>query len=153
MTMATEETAPETLRELIARHSARFEVHPHREFSGEHVVRVGFDLHLYGLLDDSLDVAPGCAECLEVYEALREVSDWILPPDHRPSRYDIEPFDRALHVVQGDEARDEIRLVLRILHRDHFFQPIDACEERCLGEMTKKLKLLGAREGPRRPVQ
>lgn len=42
--------------------------------------------------------------------------------------------------------------MVRILHRDHFFQPIDACEERCLAEMTGKLKRLGFTEGPRRPI-
>lgn len=80
----SDEAAPETLQALVTRHLARYEVHPHREFASEQMARVGFELHLYGLPESTAGLAPGCAECLEVYEALREAAEWTLPREHRP---------------------------------------------------------------------
>ena len=43
--------------------------------------------------------------------------------------------------------RPDVRLTIQILHRDHWDQPIDECEERCLKDMEQALRELGACEG------
>ncbi len=137
------------LRDLVARHGARYEVRPEKESVDHHVAPVGFDLQLYGLHEHPEGVMPGCPECEEVYEALHEIAQWILPTEQRPSRYEIEGFDQALHAAPDIKDRDEVRLEVKIVHRHDYFAPIDPCEQRCLGEMKQKLQRLGMREGKR----
>ncbi|MHB8879709.1 MAG: hypothetical protein ACYC8T_38975 [Myxococcaceae bacterium] len=139
------------LRELALRHGVRYEVLPDMQVVDGQVVRVGFDVQLYGLHEHPEGVTPGCPECARVYAALREIAAWILPTEERPSRYEIEGFDRALHLAPDLTDRDEVRLEVKVLHRRDFFAPIDRCEKRCLAEMKQKLARLGVREGARRP--
>jgi hypothetical protein len=139
------------LRKLAARHGARYEVLPETQVIDDRRVRVGFDLQLYGLHEHPKAAMPGCAECSKVYAALCEIAEWILPKEQRPSRYEIQEPDRALHVAPDLKDRDEVRPEVKILHRHNFFAPIDKCEERCLSEMKEKLRRLGIREGTRRP--
>ena len=137
------------LRELVVRHAARYEVRPEKESVGDHVAPVGFDLQLYGLHEHPGGIMPGCPECTKVYAALHEIARWILPAEERPSRYEIEEFDHALHAAPDLKDRDEVRLEVKIVHRHDFFAPVDPCEERCLSEMKQKLHRLGMREGKR----
>jgi hypothetical protein len=150
---AAEEEA--RLRDLAARIGARYEVFPDTEVVDHQIVRVGFELQLYALHEHEHErgaqiVGP---ECFKAYDELREIAEWIMPTASRPSRYEIEDFDRALHAEPGTSELGEIRLTVKILHRRDFFAPIDACEETCLEEMKEKLARLGVREGLRRAEQ
>lgn len=150
----TQETSGEQeahLRELAHRHSVRFEVLPESQVYEHRIVRVGFDLQLYGLHVHPDGVMPGCSECVDVYSALQQIAEWILPTEERASGYEIEGFDRALHMAPDVKDRDEVRLEVKIVHRHDFFAPIDDCEKQCLSEMKEKLRRLGVREG-RRPT-
>ena len=138
------------LRQLAARHGARFEVLPEMQVVNHGVIKVGFELQLWGLHEHPKGVMPGCQECVKTYAALKEIAAWILPKEERPSWYEIQGFDRALHMDPDVKDRDEVLLEVKILHRHDFFAPIDACEERCLREMRQRLGRLGMREGMRR---
>lgn len=139
------------LRRIASRHGVRYEVLPEMDLVDHQLVKVGFRLDLWGLHLHPKGVAPGCPECRAVYDELEKIAEWILPGDERPSRYEIEPFDRALHAAPGLKDRDEVLVEVKILHRHDAFAPIDACEERCLKEMKERLALLDVIEGPRRP--
>jgi hypothetical protein len=139
------------LREVALRHGARYEVLPEMDVVDHRLVRVGFRLMLWGLHEHPQGVQPGCDECVKVYRDLERVAEWIMPKEERPSRYEIEAFDRGLHAAPDLKDRDEVRLEVKILHRHDAFSPIDACEERCLKEMKENLGKLGVREGTRRP--
>ncbi|MBI5548454.1 MAG: hypothetical protein HY901_31615 [Deltaproteobacteria bacterium] len=141
------------LRELALRHGARFEVLPETHVLDHKFVKVGFELQLWGLHEHPKGVTPGCHECVRVYAALKEIAEWVLPKEERPSRYEIRPFEPALHVAPDLKDRDEVLLEIKIVHRHDFFSPIDKCEERCLSEMRQKLGQLGMREGQRRPAR
>ncbi len=150
--MRTQDTADRQeahLRELAARHRVRYEVHPETQVVEHQLARVGFDLQLYGLHEHPEHVMPGCPECTKAYAALREIAQWILPTELRPSRYEIEGYHPELRAAPDLKARDEVRLEVAIVHRHDFFAPIDKCEERCLSEMKQKLRRLGVREGRR----
>lgn len=130
------------LKQIIERHTVRYEVCPHYEIAGGKRVMVGYDLELYGTHDHGQTrLSPGCRLCAETFVDLRRIAEWILPKEHRPSQYEIAPFDQSLHAAAGGHF--EVLLPIRIEHRHGFFDPVDACEERCLKEMQQKLAELG----------
>jgi hypothetical protein len=134
------------LRDIIQRHTVRYEVWPHYEISNGKRAMVGFDLELHGTHDHgTTKLSPGCALCLETFRDLRRVAEWVLPKEERLSQYEIPPFDHALHA--SSKGPFEVVLPIKIEHRHNFFDPVDSCEERCLREMQAKLTELGAPGG------
>ena len=142
-----QETA-EALKQVVEQHSVCYEVWPEYRLVGEKQTMVGFSLELYGTHDHGYStLTPGCERCRATYRDLRRIADRILPQERRPSRYEISRFDRGLHESAKRRFRPEVVLAIGILHREHGFDPVDACEERCLKEMEEKLRGLGARRG------
>ena len=136
------------LKDIIRKHTVRYEVWPHFEISEAKRVIVGFDLELYGTHDHgATSLSPGCHLCTETYSDLHRVAEWILPKEQRPSQYEIPPFDQSLHASAGGPF--EVVVQIRIEHRHGFFDQVDACEERCLNEMREKLAELGVSSGRR----
>jgi len=130
------------LKEVIRKHTVRYEVWPHFEISEGQRVMVGFDIELYGTHDHGATrLSPGCDLCTETHDDLQRLAEYILPKDQRPSQYEIPPFDQSLHASRGGTF--EVVALIPIEHRHGFFDPIDACEERCLNEMLEKLAELG----------
>ena len=142
------EATVERLRSLVEKHSVHFEARPEEQLVDGKIVKIGFDLELYGTHDHGeTRLTPGCEHCAQTFTDLREIAEWIMPGDERPSRYEIERFDGALHLSPTRKLLGEVVLTMKIVHRQGFFQPIDECEQRCLAEMKKKLAELGARQG------
>jgi hypothetical protein len=134
------------LKEIIRKHTVRYEVWPHFEISGGKRLMVGFDIELYGTHDHGATrLSPGCDLCTKTRDDLQRLAEYILPKDQRPSQYEIPPFDQSLHASQGGPF--EVVALIRIEHTHGFFDPIDACEERCLNEMLEKLAELGVPGG------
>jgi hypothetical protein len=130
------------LRDIIERHTVRYEAWPHWEFFEGKRVMVGMDLELYGTHEHGrTKMNPGCEICRDTYEDLKRIAEQILPTERRPSSYTIEPFDHALHSDPRGPA--EVVVVIRICHRDKYFEPVDECEDRCLTEMEQRLRALG----------
>ena len=140
------------LRGLIAEHTIRYEVWPHYDVVGRLGIdarRVidGFDLELHGTHQNGhTRMTPGCELCDSTYHDLQQIAEIILPTEHRPSEYEILPFDNALHSMAGRREM-EVVLTIRIRHRQDYFTPIDGCEERCLREMEAHLVTLGVARG------
>lgn len=137
------------LRNFVERHSVRCEVWPAEELVDGKIVKVGFDLQLYGTHEHGeTRLTPGCERCVQTFQDLRAVAEWIVPREaERASRYEIEPYHSALSLSPTRGLRAEVVLTMKILHRHEFFQPIDDCEQRCLAEMRTKLVELGVRQG------
>jgi hypothetical protein len=134
------------LREIIERHTVRYKVWPHYEIASGNRVIVGFDLELYGTHEHGKTrLSPGCHLCQQTYADLRRLAESILPTERRASMYEIPPFDSALH--ESSRGVFVVLATIRIEHRNGFFDPVDACEERCLREMCQKLTELGASTG------
>jgi len=113
---------------------------------------VGYELVLSGLhARGSHPPRPGCHLCKDVYKDLRRIAQWILPNEHRPSFYEIEPHRPAIRATRKRKLREEVTLSIRILHRDHYQDPIDDCEARCLVEMEGRLKQIRACRGEWQP--
>ncbi len=150
MTETRIETAEviEQLKELVALHSVCYELFPHYELNGHTPIKVGFSLELYGTHDHgSSSLTPGCDKCMTTYKDLRRIAEWVLPKEERPTAYEIEPFDRAMHESPRRRLRPEVELNIKIVHRHNPVRPIDACEERCRGEMEQRLSAIGVTRG------
>lgn len=138
----------ERLKELVEKHQVCYEVWPETLLVNGQRVKVGFELQLYGSHQHGkTEFSPGCRLCVETFEDLRQIAERIMPKEERLSLYEIEPYDRSLHLEPKRKFRPEVALTMKILHRHGFDQPVDQCEERCLKEMKEKLEQLGVRQG------
>ena len=134
------------LETLIALHKVVFRTQPSYEIVTDQRVCVGFDLELLAQhLSRESDILPGCGRCCALWAQLATIAEAIRPSEGRPSRYDVQGFDRSLHTT-GSEKHDDVSLVVEIRHRDDPLRAVDACEESCLREMTRALRELGAQE-------
>jgi len=134
------------IKKLVRQHKVRWEVWPvyHVNRKGEKI-QIGFELELSGTHHDPKEPPkPGCAECVKVYDDLKQVAQWIIPKEDRLSRYEIDIFDSSIHYSAKRKFRRDVALTIKILHKGKFDDPTDDCEVRCLNEMEQKLKTLGA---------
>lgn len=147
----------ERLREIVDKHQVCYEVWPERSIAKGEKILIGFELQLCGTNSHVAakgegQPVPGCGYCLGTYEDLKQIAEWILPREKRPSRYEIGGFDRALHVAPHTRrSRSEVVLTIHIMHRTDFNREVDECEKRCLQEMKGRLHQLGIQEGKWRP--
>lgn len=148
-TSTPEMGAPETLerlKALVREHRVCWEVWPEQLAGGARgPLQVGFDLVLNGAhVHDTDRPSPGCERCKVIFEHLREIAKWIVPKVERPSRYDIQIFDHAIHFALERRNRPDVALTIKILHRSEIDRPVDECEILCLNEMKEKLAQIGA---------
>lgn len=149
----TVDAPTERLREIARSHQVCYEVWPERSVSEGRAIRIGFELQLCGANTHSRaggpnHPVPGCEHCVRTYGELRQIAEWILPTEERPSRYEIGAFDHSLHIApKKRKSRSEVVLTIHIMHRHDFNRPVDDCEDRCLKEMQQRLRELGIVEG------
>jgi len=140
----------EEIKSLIRKHRVCYE--SWYEYAMAQGVRthVGYALRLSGVNkhENGDHSVPGCSYCRHTYADLCCIARWILPPNDRASRYQIEPFDAAFHIApNGRGRRQEVVVTIQVLHRDDPNLSADECEMRCLKEMSEKLRKLGVMEG------
>jgi hypothetical protein len=145
MHTATETEAP--LREWVREHKVTWELGPWKEMVGHGAVAVGFELRLLARYPPEAHPMPGCHDCAEIYQGLREVALVTLPREHRPTLYEIEPFQAALHLRRESEWAPEVQLAVHIIHREGYLRPLDECERRCAAEIEQNLARLGVQPG------
>lgn len=81
-----------------------------------------------------------------MFLALCAIAEYILPPEARPSRCEIGPYEQALRYSAERRDSPGVILSVKLLHRRGFDQPGDQCKVRCLEEMKSRLNELGACE-------
>ena len=148
-TALTDQSLVTRLKHIASRHQVCYEVSPDWSITEGRKVQIGFELDLCGVSsnDKCLHPVPGCPYCWGAYDEIREIAESILPRDERPSRYDIQGFDRALHMAPSSRRRRmEVLVRIVIMHRRDFNRPVDDCESRCLKEMRENLAQLGIHE-------
>ena len=144
-------TLVERLKEIARRHQTCYEVWPEWSTKDGRKIQIGFELQLCGINEHVAQNAshpvPGCPHCFHTYSDLREIAEWVLPREERPSRYDIQGFDHSLHQAPSKrQRRSEVVVTIVIMHRNDFNRAVDDCESRCLKEMRERLKELGVHE-------
>lgn len=149
----TDHSTIEHLREIARKHQVCYELWPERSVAEGRKIQIGFELQLCGanehLATNGVQVPiPGCGYCLLTFEEMKQIAEWILPREERPSRYEIGGFDRALHVAPySRHSRSEVVVTIHIMHQTNFNREVNACENRCLSEMRDRLNELGIYEG------
>lgn len=135
------------LREVVRKHHVHYEVQPESVIRGPERRRVGYEIRLWAVHPKGARVLPGCGKCRALTDALRHVLAAVLPLDDRSTWHVIEPPAPRLYDSTAVVGADEVGVSVRLLHRQDYDFPVDACQERCLREIRCALKLLGAREG------
>jgi hypothetical protein len=148
----TNDAPMEQLRAIARKHQVCYEVWPERSVAEGRKIQIGFELQLCGtnshVAAKGKQPVPGCEYCQSTYEDLKQIAEWILPQDERPSRYEIGAFDRSLHVApHSRHSRSEVVVPIHIMHRTEFNREVDECENRCLKEMRDRLNQLEVCEG------
>lgn len=140
------------IKDLVERFRVCWEVHPEQALIRKEIRKIGFSLELYGTHEPGTDhVCPGCCHCQRVQAALKEIAAWILPRERRASIYEVDVDFQSLTYSRERGDRPDVRVIIQILHRNNWDQPIDGCEERCLKDMEQALDELGACKGAWKP--
>ena len=134
----------ETLREWILRHRVTWEIGPWQELVEHRVTTVGFELRLFGRHEAQVRTSAGCSAWVGLHAKLQAIAMACLPVEHRPTQYEIEPFDASLHMRPESGWEPEVQVALHIVHREGYLQPLDECEKRCAADIQAALRGLGA---------
>ncbi len=137
---------PRELAEIARARQVHFDVEPEIVIRGAERVKVGFQINLWAVHSKGARALPGCPKCWDLVEDLRRIAEEVVPPDDRPSRTELTPFRPALYESRVVPDADEVSVTIRLIHRDGYDRPVDACEERCLKEIRARLRALGIRE-------
>lgn len=151
---------PRDLVELVRRHRVRFAVYPEcvalsgaeskagagpAGHAAARLRKVGFAIELTGIhFEPRHAPSPGCGDCHRVYQALRRIARFAIPEDERPTMHTLEPFRPVLGFRPQRGAAPEVTLTIRVVHRCDYRGSVDACELRCLEEISARLRALGA---------
>ena len=135
--------ADATLKEWVQQHHVTWELGPWQELVEHRVTTVGFELRLFGQHEPHAHPSPGCAECVTVHGRLRAIALTAFPKEHRPTTYEVDPFDASFHLRPESGWKPEVQLTVHIVHRDGYLRPLDECEKRCADEIQKALRDLG----------
>ncbi len=136
------------LQELVRRHQVCWEVWPEETMVDGRRRQIGFELELSGTHPPEVNNAsPGCDHCRNVFSALLDVAEYILPSrSDRPSEYIIGGYEPSVRYSPKRGFRPDVSLTIKIVHRQGF-GPVDDCEQRCLKVMEDRLRTLGACPG------
>lgn len=142
----------ESLRQIVAARHVYYEVTPDiASVSGERR-RVGYDLTLWASHEKGARALPGCRKCMDILADLYRIADWVVGGGEAGVRWELQPFDRALHGSSQFPSIDEIDLSLKLLHRDLGDEPVDGSQERALLAARRRLAEVGVHEGIWRPA-
>ena len=143
--MNTSET--EGLRELVGKYLLSWSTTPERAVVDDELRPIGRNLILCATHGKTThEPMPGCPECAPVVDALDRVAHFILPTEPRSSHYEVHVQPAKIQYSHAHPGVAEMTAVITILHNKGINDPIDACEDRCLADMTAKLRELGAHE-------
>lgn len=136
--------AEATLEGWVREYRVTWELGTFQELVERKPATVGFELRLFGQHGAHSGAMPGCRECVSLHERLCSIAFAAFPKEHRPTAYEVEPFDASFRVRPESGWIPEVQLTVRIVHRDGYLRPLDECEKRCAREIEEGLQRLGA---------
>ncbi len=132
-----------TLKDWIREHRVTWELSPWQELVDHRPATVAFELRLFGRHGPHSRAMPGCKQCVSLHEKLRAIALAAFPKEHRPTKYEVKPFDASFHMRAESEWEPEVQLTVHIVHREGYLRPLDECEKRCAQEIQKALRGMG----------
>jgi len=107
-----------SLAEFVKRYRVSWEVWQELLFVDPKQLQVGFELELCGAHDfEGHHGGLDCPGCRQVFLALHAIVEHILPPEGRPSRYEVGPYEQALRFSAVRGNRPDVTLTVKVLHR------------------------------------
>ena len=144
--MASVEVRP-NLTELVSEYNIRCEVWPEYLLVDGECRQVGFELELLGSHSpDSYHLDSRCPMCKRVRATLLAIAGSIVPSSDNSVRYEIDAHSQSIMSAPRLGDCSFLTLSIRILHRQGFDQPIDACEISCLQQIREHLEEIGVRQ-------
>lgn len=144
---SSENSAPQKLKEFVQRFRICWEAIPDHYYVKKEKRQIGFTLELTGTHESGVEhPQPGCQHCQHVWHALQQIANWILPKEIRDSDYEVSVYNQGIQYTAVRKFRPDVSLRIAIRHRCGFDREVDACEIRCLNEMTQRLTEIGARK-------
>jgi len=135
------------IKDIIEHFHVCQDVWPEYTFIAHEKRQIGFELDLSGSHSGAQEhPEPGCAKCLEIYQALIQIAEEVLPPAGKDTTYQFEPYDQSIQYSAQRGNRPEVILRIRILHRKAFERPIDAAEFQYIENLRSRLEEWGIRQ-------
>lgn len=145
MAMAAGSTS--SISELASRFKVYWDVLPEYIFINHEKRQIGFMLELSGTLEDVAGhLEPGGEKCREIYRALNQIAEEVLPQGTKDTSHQFEPYDQSVYYSSKHGNRPEVVLRIRITHRKAFERPVDSDQIQYLNELQKRLEDVGIRE-------
>ena len=135
---------PSNTRELVKRFHVCWDVWPEYMFIKHEKRQIGFELDLSGTHEGGEEhPEPGGKNCHEIYRALVQIAEDVLPSGNKDTTHQFEPYDQGIHYSPRRGNRPEVILRIRITHRKAFERPVDAAQFRYLNELQRRLEEQG----------
>ena len=129
-------------------HQASFEIAPLIEMHAGQKVQVGYEINLFAELPAGAAAGPEREQAvMGLWERLRTVAEWLLPPEATKARLDIAPFRAAARLRPENEMEAEVMLTARLFHASDYFAPVDERERLALSVLEKRLTGMGLKQG------
>jgi hypothetical protein len=137
----------EALGRFAREHHVHYELEP-EEVTGERRELVAVDVRLFAAHASSKLKTPACPECVDLLRELRSFAEQVVRSGDEASRTEVLPAaSPALYQSTEDPGVDEVALTLRVRCDAPEHRRPEAGEERCLGEIRRRLDAVGV---PRR---
>lgn len=140
------------LRELVNNFDIVFVLWPqYAPFDSERR-QVGFEVELAGShCSDPNHIDPSCPDCVRLRAGLFEIAEELIQrmsssPEREVVSFKISSLSGSILYSPRFKNRPFVAASIHILHRQHYFQPIDRSETAALNRVKKLLAELGVRE-------
>jgi len=142
-----EASAPQDLGRFAREHHVHYEVEPEEVADGERREVVGFGIRLFATHGESKLEAPACPRCVELLSELRSFAERLVASGDVAGHAEIVPQTPALYESTEVPDADEVALTVRVHCGAPDHREPDSGEDRCLGEVRRRLEAAGV---PRR---
>jgi hypothetical protein len=139
---------PAATRAWAKQNRAAWELTPLVEMHEGRAVQVGFRLHLYARVPTEIRPSPERrAAIIATWDRMREITDSLVAVEPPGTEVEIGPYDAEERYRRENGFRPEVRLEARIVHKDDYFEAVDAEDRDRLRPLEQKLRELGLRPG------
>jgi len=135
-----------TLESWIARHHPLFELWRLQQLVEGRRVQIGYELELTALCPRS-GLSGACCDDAEIWERLATVARRVAPEHDEELELEVEPFDASYRCGPDTSWAPAVRLIAQVVHRDRYFEAVDAEDRRILGDVEDRLAALGVHRG------
>lgn len=145
MASAAENTS--SISELARRFQVHWDVSPEYVFINHEKRQIGFELDLSGTHGNgATQLEPGGEKCREIYRALIQIAEDVLPQGTKDTSHQLEPYDQSVYYSTKHGNRPEVVLRIRITHRKAFERPVDSDQIQFLNDLQQRLEDKGIRQ-------